>query len=67
MLRFSVAALAQLGFVGRNDEALLSLKHLQLLDAREATARKISSFDPKHLEDIGVNPYAIKKNDLRLL
>jgi hypothetical protein len=67
MLRFSVAALARLGFVGRNDEALPSLKQLQLLSAREATARKISSFDPKHLEDIGVNPYAMKKNDLKLL
>lgn len=67
MLRFSVAALARLGFAGRNDEVFPSLKQLQLLNAREATARKISTFDPKHLEDIGVNPHAMKKNDLKLL
>jgi hypothetical protein len=67
MLRFSAGALARLGFVGGNDEAQPSLKHLRLLYAREATARKISNLDPKHLEDIGVNPYAIKMNDLKLL
>jgi hypothetical protein len=67
MLRFSVAALTRLGFAGRNDEARPWLKKLQLLNARETTARKISTFDPKHLEDIGVNPYAMKMNDLKLL
>jgi hypothetical protein len=67
MLRFSVAALAQVSFVVQNDEALRSLKHLQLLYARQATVREISNFDPKHLEDIGVNPYAMKMNDLKLL
>jgi hypothetical protein len=49
------------------DEARPSLKHLWLLYARQATARKTSNFDPKHIEDIVVNPFAIKMNDLKLL